>query len=51
MTDGNNLIPISDEQAKLAKELVEGGRDFGGWLADTLDGIPKNLVGLLMATM
>ena len=29
MSDGN-LIPITDEQAKLGKDIVGAGRDFGG---------------------
>jgi Abortive infection alpha len=43
----NDFIPISDEQAKLGKEIVGAARDIGGYLADILDDLPKNLVGLL----
>jgi Abortive infection alpha len=43
----NAIIPISDEQAALGKELVGAGRDFGGYIAGILGDTPKNLVGLL----
>src|SRR4051812_29405243 len=43
----NPLIPISDEQAKLAKEIVGAGREAGGYFADVLGDLPKDLVGLL----
>jgi Abortive infection alpha len=45
---GDNLIPISDEQAKLGQELLKAGRDAGGYLADILDDLPKDLLGLLI---
>jgi hypothetical protein len=44
----DSLIPISDEQAKLGQEIVRAGRDVGGWLADILDDLPKELLGLLV---
>jgi DNA-binding MarR family transcriptional regulator len=44
---GDSLIPISDEQAKLGQELVGAGRDAGGWLADFLGELPRDLLGLL----
>jgi hypothetical protein len=43
----DNLIPISDEQAKLGQQILRIGRDFGGYLADILSELPKDLVGLL----
>lgn len=39
---------ITDDEAKLAKELVAAGRDFGGWGAEILDDLPKDIVGLLV---
>lgn len=44
----NPLIPITDEQAKLGREVVGAGRDFGGYVAGILDDLPKDLVGLLV---
>jgi hypothetical protein len=44
----NNLIPISDEQAKLGKEIVEAARAAGGYLADIFEDFPKDLWGLLV---
>jgi Abortive infection alpha len=41
-------MPISDEQAKLGQELIKASRDAGGYLADILGDLPKDLVGLLM---
>jgi hypothetical protein len=43
----DNLIPISDQQAKLGKEIVGASRELGGYLADILGDLPKDLVGLL----
>jgi Abortive infection alpha len=43
----NPLIPISDEQAKLGQEIVGALRDTGGYLADLLGDLPKELIGLL----
>jgi len=43
----DNLIPISDEQAKLAQEIVGAGRDAGGWLANILGDIPRDTLGFL----
>jgi hypothetical protein len=37
----NNLIPISDEQAKLVRAASE-------YLADILGDLPKDLLGLLV---
>ncbi len=45
---GDSPIPISDEQAKLGQELVGAGRDAGGYIADILADIPKDLLGLLI---
>jgi len=44
--DGNS-IPISEEQAKLLRELVSLIKDAGGYAADVLGDLPKDLVGLL----
>jgi Abortive infection alpha len=41
-------MPISDEQAKLGQELIKAGRDAGGYLAEILGDLPKDLVGLLI---
>jgi hypothetical protein len=43
----DSLVPISDEQAKLGREVVGAVRDGGGWVADTLGDLPKDLLGLL----
>ncbi len=48
LVSNDPIIPISDEQAKLARELVTVGRDTGGYLADILGDLPKDLVGLLV---
>jgi Abortive infection alpha len=45
---GDKLMPISDEQAKLGQELVGAGREAGGYLADILGDLPKDLLGLLV---
>lgn len=45
---GDSLIPISDEQAKLGQEIVGAGRDAGGYLAEILDDLPKDLLGRLI---
>jgi hypothetical protein len=43
-----SLIPISDEQAKLGQELIKAASDAGGYLADILGDLPKDLLGLLI---
>jgi Abortive infection alpha len=43
----DNLIPISDEQAKLGQQILQTGRDLGGYVAGILDDLPKDLVGLV----
>lgn len=43
----NSIIPISEEQAKLGQQLVETGKSLGGYLADILGDLPKDLVGIL----
>ena len=43
----DNLIPISDEQTKLAQEIVGAGRDAGGWLANIFGDIPRDTLGFL----
>lgn len=47
MGDGN-LIPISDEQAKLGQDLVKAVRDGAGYFTDILGDLPKDLIGLLI---
>jgi hypothetical protein len=47
LVGGGNLIPISEEQAKLLRELVSLIKDAGGYAADVLGDLPKDLVGLL----
>ncbi len=47
MSDGN-LIPISDEQAKAARELIDAGKALGGYVAGVLGDVPKDLFGLLI---
>lgn len=47
MGDGS-LIPISDEQAKLGQELIKAARDGGGYFADILGDLPRDLLGLLV---
>jgi len=44
----DSLIPISDEQAKLGQEIVGAAKDLGGWLADFLGDVPRDLLGLLI---
>jgi Abortive infection alpha len=48
MSDSTNLIPISDEQAKLGQEIVGAARDAGGYFTDLLGDLPKDLVSLLI---
>jgi hypothetical protein len=53
MQEANNmsddsLIPLSDEQAKLAQQILQTGKDAGGYLADLLGDLPRDLVGLLV---
>jgi hypothetical protein len=43
----NNVIPISDEQAKLGQEVLKTGRELGSVLSDIFGDLPKDLVGLL----
>jgi Abortive infection alpha len=44
----NNLIPISDEQAKLARALVEAARASGAYGTDILGDLPKDALGWLI---
>jgi hypothetical protein len=39
------LIPITDEQAKLGKEIVKAFRDLGSFLGRALGSTPEDLVG------
>jgi hypothetical protein len=43
-----SLIPISDEQAKLGQELIKAAGHAGGYFADILGDLPKDLLGLLV---
>jgi len=43
-----DLIPISDEQAKLARAFIELVKGFGGYAADVLSDLPKDLLGWLI---
>jgi abortive infection alpha-like protein len=43
-----DLIPLSEEQAKLWREIIAASRDIGGYLTSILDDLPKDLVGLLV---
>lgn len=43
----NEIIPISDEQAKLATKALEVLEDFGGFLREMLGTVPEDVVGLL----
>jgi hypothetical protein len=43
----DELIPISDEQAKLGTKALEVLQDFGGFLRDVLGTVPEDLVGIL----
>lgn len=40
-------MTLTNEQAKLGQEIVRASREFGGYLADILDDLPRDLVGLL----
>jgi hypothetical protein len=42
-----NLIPLSDEQAKLATKALEVLEGVGGFLREVLGDVPANLIGLL----
>jgi hypothetical protein len=44
----NNLLPISDEQAKLGQELVKAVRDGAGYFTSILGDIPQDLIGYLV---
>ena len=44
---GNELIPISDEQAKLLREALEVLRSVGGFVRGALGTVPEDLVGVL----
>jgi hypothetical protein len=43
----NDLIPISDEQAKLGTKALDVLQGFGGFLREMLGTVPEDLVGLL----
>lgn len=44
----NNLIPISDDQAKALKAAIDAAKATGGYLGDILGDLPRDLVGLLI---
>lgn len=41
------IIPISDEQAKLLQEAIKALDGFGGFLRETLGTLPSDIVGML----
>jgi hypothetical protein len=41
----NGLIPITDEQSKLAQEVVKAFRDLGSFFGKALGSTPEDLVG------
>jgi hypothetical protein len=43
----DNLVPISDEQAKLGQEALKTLQGLGGFLKDTFGTAPQDVVGLL----
>jgi hypothetical protein len=43
----DNLIPISDEQAKLGQEIVKAFHGLGAFLAQALGSTPEDLIGYL----
>src|SRR3954470_9613782 len=43
----NNLVPISDEQAKAIQEALKALQGLGGFLRETLGTVPSDVVGLL----
>jgi hypothetical protein len=47
MTEGTNIIPISDAQAEALKEATSLLRDLGGFLRETFGTVPEDVVGLL----
>jgi abortive infection alpha-like protein len=47
MTDDKNLIPISDEQAKLGQEAPKTLHGLGCFLKETFGTMPQDIVGLL----
>ena len=42
-----DLIPISDEQAKLGQEILKTLRGFGSFIRQALGSMPEDLVGYL----
>jgi len=44
---GDELIPISDEQAKLLREALEIVKGLGAYVGETLGTLPQDLVGIL----
>src|SRR5437588_12069234 len=43
----NEIIPISDEQAKAIQEALKTLQGLGGFVKETFGTIPEDLVGLL----
>ncbi|MGA2226256.1 MAG: Abi-alpha family protein [Syntrophobacteraceae bacterium] len=47
MADGNSLIPINDEQAKLIQEVLKTIRGLGSFFEKALGSTPEDLFGYL----
>ncbi|MGQ0741243.1 MAG: Abi-alpha family protein [Alphaproteobacteria bacterium] len=47
MSDDHNMIPITDEQARMAQEAIKLLRDVGSFLSKALGSTPEDLVGML----
>ena len=47
MADGNSLIPISDEQAKLGQEALKLLQGLGSFFGKALGSVPEDLAGYL----
>lgn len=47
MGEGGELIPISDEQAKLGQEIIKVFGGLGSFIKDALGSVPTDLVGYL----
>ncbi|WP_316171051.1 Abi-alpha family protein [Bradyrhizobium sp. SZCCHNRI1058] len=43
----NDLIPVTDAQAKAAEEALKTLQGFGGFLKETFGTVPQDIVGLL----
>jgi hypothetical protein len=47
MSNGNSIIPISNDQAKAIQEALRALRGLGSFLEKTFGTVPQDLVGLL----